>query len=87
MTSSERQRQIVEALARVAPEVAAGSLDPGAPLRDQVDLDSMDFLRFVLELHRAFAVEIPEADYSKLSTLGEIGKYLDLKLGTPLANG
>ena len=83
MTRAEIQNAVIQALASIAPETGATTLKPNVPLRDQVDLDSMDFLRFVMELHRQFAVEIPEADYQKLATLAGIVDYLATGLGVP----
>lgn len=66
----EEIRQVVDvALQRVAPEADPARLKPHVNLRDQLDLDSMDFLNFVIGLHRALHVEIPEADYPKYVTL------------------
>jgi acyl carrier protein len=49
---------------------------PGVPLRDQLDMDSMDFLNFVIGLHGELNVEIPETDYRELSTLDGCVAYL-----------
>jgi acyl carrier protein len=76
MTRSEAQTRIRHALETVAPEVDAASLAEDVALRDQVDLDSMDLLRFVVELHKQLGVTVPEADYSKLSTLGGAIDYV-----------
>jgi acyl carrier protein len=71
----ETLRQVVlETLRTIAPEV-----DP-APLRDQVDLDSMDWLNFLVRLHGRLQVDIPEADYRQLSTLNRLLSYLTAKL-------
>lgn len=76
MTRAEIQAKILEALLNVAPEVDTATLDANIALRDQVDLDSMDFLRFVVELHRQLGVEVPEADYQKLSSLAGVVDYV-----------
>jgi acyl carrier protein len=68
-------------LGRIAPELDPKALRLDAPLRDQVDIDSMDFLNFIVALHGRVGVEIPEADYSKLSSVGAIVAYVDAKLG------
>ena len=67
---------ILRALHQVAPEVDPASLKPDANLRDQVDLDSMDFLNFVIGLAESLGVQIPEADYPKLATLDGSVAYL-----------
>ena len=76
MTRSEVQAKVMGALQSVAPEVDPASLAVDAPLRDQVDLDSMDLLRFIVELHKQLGVEVPEADYSKLATMSGAVDYV-----------
>jgi acyl carrier protein len=67
------------ALAGVAPEADLDALPLDANLRDELDLDSMDFLSFVVGLHKALGVEIPEADYGRLATLAGTVAYLEAK--------
>jgi acyl carrier protein len=76
MTAAEIRNAIVDALAAIAPEVNLAAIEPGASLRDQVDLDSMDFLRFVLALHERLGVDIPETDYPHFDTLDRAEAYL-----------
>ena len=64
----------------IAPEVEVDDLDPDKPLRDQVDLDSMDWLSFLIGLHDRMHVDIPEADYSKLVSLNDLISYLALRV-------
>lgn len=80
MTRAEIQDRVMQALLSVAPELASASLKPDLPLRDQVDLDSMDFLRFVMELHKQLHVEVPEADYQKLASLSGAVDYVAARL-------
>jgi acyl carrier protein len=68
--------KVIAALKSIAPEVEAGELQAGQPLRDQVDLDSMDWLNFLVVLHERLGVDIPEADYAKLVTLDDLVGYL-----------
>lgn len=67
---------VVDTLQRIAPEVKPGDLQPDAPLRDQVDLDSMDWLNFLVALHRRLGVDIPESEYARLVTLDDLVAYL-----------
>jgi acyl carrier protein len=76
MTRAEIQDHVVQALVAVAPEVASTTLRPEVPLRDQVDLDSMDFLRFVMELHKRLGVEVPETDYPTLASVSGAVDYI-----------
>ncbi len=81
--SPEQLRNIVlQALSDVAPELEPENLDPKVELRNQLDLDSMDFLNFVLGLHKALNVDIPEADYRKLATLDACVAYLAARIKT-----
>jgi acyl carrier protein len=76
MTSEEIRRTVIDALKRIAPEVDPASIEPGTGIRDELDLDSMDFLNFVLAVHDRLGVDIPEADYPHLSTLESAVGYL-----------
>jgi acyl carrier protein len=67
---------VLAAIRAVAPEVDPNSLDAARLLRDQVDLDSMDWLNVIVGLHERFGIDIPEADYAGLSTLSTIVAYL-----------
>lgn len=71
---------VIATLKAIAPEVEEGDLRPDRPLRNQVDLDSMDWLNFLIGLHEKLKVDIPEADYAKLVTLGDVLDYLKRKL-------
>jgi len=79
MDEARARAAIAEVLGTIAPEVDVASLDAGAPLRDQVDLDSMDFLNFIVGLHERLKVDIPESDYQALGTLDAIVAYLAAK--------
>jgi acyl carrier protein len=75
------RRSVVAALCDVAPEIEPAKLDPKADLRSSFDLDSMDFLNFVIGLNKAFGVDIPEADYRKLATVDACVAYVAARLG------
>ena len=69
MNNMESKRIIFEVLSGIAPEADLDALPGKAQMRDELDLDSMDFLNFVSELHERTGMDIPEADYPKLFTL------------------
>ena len=77
MTADDLRPIVLRALTGVAPEIDTRSIQPGVSFREQFDLDSMDFLNFVLALHERLGVDIPEADYPKLSTLDDAIAYLE----------
>ena len=81
MTRDELRAQVLEALGGIAPEADPGSLRGNLALRDQLDLDSMDFLNFLVAVHERTGVEIPEADYGKLATLDQLVDYLARETG------
>jgi acyl carrier protein len=85
MTPDDVRRIVFEALTRIAPEIDAASLRQDQPLRDQLDLDSMDFLNFVVALHVRLGVDIPEVDYPRLQTLDGVVTYLAAKTNLPAA--
>jgi len=86
MTAEELRGKVLECLGRVAPEADLAGLRADVPLRDQVDLDSMDFLRFLVELDETLHVAVPETDYPQLATLDGCVRYLASRL-PPAARG
>jgi len=80
MNPQEIRATVLASLADVAPEADPTLLAPNADLRDALDIDSMDFLRFVVCLHDRLHVDIPEKDYSKVRTLEACVSYLATKL-------
>jgi acyl carrier protein len=81
MNEADIRTVLQEELGNIAPEADLQSVDSSADLREALDIDSMDFLNFVIAVHRRLGVEIPELDYPKLVTLGGATKYLSAKLG------
>ena len=69
MTHDDVRASALEVLAGIAPESAGLALADDHPLREQVDLDSMDYLNFLIGVHERLGVEIPEDDYARCETL------------------
>ena len=80
MTEADIKAAIFEGLAGIAPEADPASLAPGANLRETLDIDSYDFLRFLITLSGKLGIEIPEADYAKLATVENMVSYLAKRL-------
>jgi acyl carrier protein len=80
VTRNELRRVVVEALTSVAPEIDPNVLQGNTPLRQELDLDSMDFLNFIIALHGSTGVDIPETDYMKLGTIEDAVQYIEQKL-------
>ena len=67
---------IFDSLVAVAPEVEPAGLDPERPFRDQIEIDSVDFLNFVLGLEKRLKISVPDLEYPQLSTLAGCRAYL-----------
>lgn len=83
LTREEITTTVLRALGEIAPEADLAAIKPDVSFRDQLDIDSMDFLNFVIAVHEALHVEIPEADYPKLITLNVCVAYLAALLEKP----
>ncbi|HXH98043.1 MAG TPA: acyl carrier protein [Gaiellaceae bacterium] len=81
MTNDEIRDIVLRMLGEIAPEVDLAAVKPDVDFRDQFDLDSMDFLNFVIAVDQELHVEIPEADYPLLSTLDGFVAYVAERLG------
>ncbi|HVO25141.1 MAG TPA: phosphopantetheine-binding protein [Candidatus Margulisiibacteriota bacterium] len=80
MTRDEIRATVLRLLGNVAPEADLTHLEPDVSVRDQLDIDSMDFLNFVIALHDTLHVDIPEADYAKVAALDDCVAYLEARL-------
>lgn len=70
------------ALAGIAPEADLDALAPDADLQDELDLDSMDFLNFLIALGEQTGVHVPESDYAQVRTFGTCVAYVAARLGS-----
>ncbi|WP_447601379.1 acyl carrier protein [Nitrospira sp. Nam80] len=68
-SANEIRQAVIRILGDIAPEADLQALKPELSFRDQLDIDSMDFLNFIIALHRELGIEIPETDYPKYSSL------------------
>jgi acyl carrier protein len=76
MTPDEASAFFVNILRQIAPETDFHSIDPDAELRDQIDIDSMDFLNAVMAIYEETGIDVPEEDYGKFETLRGAAQYL-----------
>jgi acyl carrier protein len=76
MTNEEIRTRVIQTLSGIAPELDPAALKPAASLRDQLDIDSMDFLNFLIALHQEFGVDVPESDAGKLGSVDACVEYL-----------
>ena len=80
MNTNDIRGEVLSVLTAIAPEVDADEIIDDELLRDQVDLDSMDWLNFLIGIHKRLHVEIPESDYASLRTLADVVRYVDERL-------
>lgn len=83
-TEDDVREEILSVLTTIAPEVEPGDIQDDVLLRDQVDLDSMDWLNFLIGIHRRLKVDIPESDYQSLRTLGDLIDYVQRRVAQHL---
>jgi len=83
MTKNEIKATVLRLLSNLAPEADLTQLKPDANIRDELDIDSMDFLNFAIAVHEALHVEIPEADYPELATVNGCVEYVATRLPAP----
>lgn len=79
MTKDETKQVVLDIIADIAPDEDISTLKPDVRLRDQMQLDSMDFLDIVMELRKRHGIEVPEADYPQLASLDSCADYLTPK--------
>ena len=77
MTPDQIRQVILDILTRIAPDEDLSNLDDTVPFRDQMELDSMDFLDIVMELRKMYRIQIPEEDYENLITMQSTVTYLE----------
>lgn len=76
MNAQDAEAALAQELRRIAPDVDPAEIDRDADLREQFDIDSMDFLNLVTALNKRFAIPIPDADYPRLASFSGAIAYL-----------
>ena len=79
MSEADLRRTVLRLLGDIAPEADMAAIDPVRRIRDQIDIDSMDALNFLIAVHEETGVDIPESDYPKLASIDSIVAYLALR--------
>ena len=80
MTSDEIATALLDILAGIAPEADPATIARDVDLREQLDIDSMDFLNFVIRIDEQLGVAIDEGDYARLLTIDDITRYVAQRL-------
>jgi acyl carrier protein len=79
MTEDQVKQIVIDIIDEIAPDEDTSNIKSEINLRDQLDLDSMDFLDIVMELRKQHNIEVPEADYPQLASLDSCAAYLTPK--------
>jgi len=77
MTKEEVKTSLLNIISEIVPDEDVMNLEQNTSIRDQIDLDSMDFLDIIMELRKKYQVEIPEEDYPELATMNSSVTYLE----------
>jgi acyl carrier protein len=77
MTKEEVKTSLLNIISEIVPDEDVMNLEGNTSIRDQIDLDSMDFLDIIMELRKKYQVEIPEEDYPELATMNSSVTYLE----------
>ena len=77
MNAAEIKKAVLEILSDIAPDEDLSNLKEAVPFREQLEMDSMDFLDIVMELRKRYRVQIPEEDYGELASMAGTVKYLE----------
>jgi len=80
-SESELRSTVLELLSQVAPDSDPNAIDPDASIQDQLDIDSIDFLNFIMSVHERTGIDIAERDYTKVATVNDCVRYLAGKAG------
>ena len=79
MTRTEIEHAISAELHRIAPEIAIKDIDPQADMREEFDIDSMDFLNLVTALSKRFGIDMPESDYPLMRSFAALAVDIESK--------
>ena len=80
MTEQEIKSVLMEIVAEIIPDEDLTDLKDDIPIREQVELDSMDFLDIIMELRKRYGIEVPEDDYTQLATIDSSVTYLEPRM-------
>ena len=85
MDKEQIRQMMLDIIADIAPDEDVSNVKPDEPLRNQLDLDSMDFLDIVMELRKRHGIDVPEEDWENLQSLDGCAEYLSPKLSQNVA--
>jgi len=76
MTPVEIREAVLDILSNISPDEDLSGLEDTKPFREQLEMDSMDFLDIVMELRKRYRIQIPEGEYEQLATMASTVAYL-----------
>lgn len=80
MNTTEIKQELFRLLKEIAPETEPSELNPDEDIRESLNIDSFDTLRFIVAVNESFGIEIPEEDYGKITTIQLLTDYIQKKL-------
>jgi acyl carrier protein len=80
MTAADIRKAILEILHDIAPDEDLSNLKEDVPFREQLEMDSMDFLDIVMELRKRYRIQIPEGEYTELASMASTVRYLEPRM-------
>ena len=80
MTVDEIREAVVAILSDITPDEDLGQLKEDVPFREQLELDSMDFLDIVMELRKRYRIQVPETEYTELASMASTVRYLEPRM-------
>ena len=81
-TADQIRQALIDSILAVAPEADLDAIRPDRPVRDQIDIDSFDFLTILEQLHERLGIDVPESDYARMTTLDGSIAYLSQRLAS-----
>ena len=75
-SNAEIQSSIFDILEKIAPEIDPSTIDPVADIRYEFEIDSMDFLRMIVDINELYGIDIPESEYGNIGTLDNLVNYI-----------
>lgn len=80
MNKDEIKSTIIKTILEIAPDIEEDEIEPNENIQESLEIDSFDFLKILTQMNGETGVEVPEADYSKVSTLESMAEYFSQHL-------
>ena len=77
MKPDDIRAMVLEVMSEIVPDEDISQLKGDVRIRDQIEMDSMDFLDMIMELRKRYSITVPEEDYMRLASLDGAVEYLE----------